>query len=84
MAPVKVAAVTILIAEKLKQFRREKGGPFTLILGTYMTIHNNTKQYSKPWSTQFHKKHMTEFKDTDQLQLKTIGISNTTVSSIVK
>lgn len=35
MAPVKVAAVTILIAEKLKQFRREKGGPLTLIMGTH-------------------------------------------------
>lgn len=35
MTPVKVAAVTILIAEKLKQFRREKGGNFTQIMGTY-------------------------------------------------
>lgn len=35
MAPVKVAAITILIAEKLKQFRREKGGPFTLIMVTH-------------------------------------------------
>lgn len=66
MAPVKVAAITILIAEKLKQFRREKGGPFTLI----MVTHDHTKQCSKLWSTQFHKKYMTEFKDTDQLQFK--------------
>ena len=35
MAPVKGAAVTILIAENLKQFGREKGGPFTQIMGTY-------------------------------------------------
>lgn len=35
MVPVKVAAVTILIGETLKQFGREKGGNFTQIMGTY-------------------------------------------------